>query len=353
MTLDMSEAIPGTSAHASMKLAIESIAEGQRAGVANGGYWGIPVKSAWEYQASFYAKAGTDFLGPLTVSIESNDGRTTFAHAVVNKVDTAWHRYEVKLKTGTVEESTANRFVISAASPGTLWMAQTSLFPPTFHDRPNGNRIDLMEKLADLRPGYVLFPGGDFMIGSVERTRFHWKNAIGPETLRTGQQTRWERSSNGFGLLEFLLTCEELKAQPVLALYAGTSVGQRIAPGTTLQPYVQDALDEIEYVIGDRTTTSGAKRAADGHPDPFKLEYVQVGNNEELFGKATYDARFTQFYDAIKQKYPALKIIGWMDLATTRTPDVIHESWYRSARELMTSRRTLRCRPTRRSALQH
>ena len=303
--------------------------------MANPGYWGIPVKAGWTYRASFYAKASADFVGPVTVGIESNDGRVTVAQATVEKVGTEWKRYEVTLKAGEVATSTENRFVILAGSTGTLWVTEASLFPPTYQDRPNGNRIDLMEKLAALHPGFVEFPGGDFMIGVAPQVRFDWKKAVGPEEMRSGQPSRWERSSTGFGLMEFLRTCEELKAEPVLALYSGTSIGRSVAPGTELQPYVQDALDEIEYVVGDATTPGGMKRAADGHAAPFKLEYVQIGNNEELFGKGTYDARFTQFYDAIKGKYPALKLIGWMNLATTRTPDVIHESQYRTAAELM------------------
>ncbi len=192
-----------------------------------------------------------------------------------------------------------------------------------------------MEKLADLKPGFIVFPGGDFLLGRNLQSRFDWKRGIGPVEMRSAQNSTWHATSNGFGLMEFLLTCEDLHAQPVLGIYDGTSIYRQIAPGAELEPYVGEALDEIEYVVGDKSTRWGARRAADGHPDPFNLEYVQIGNNEQMYNKGTYDARFTQFYDAIKAKYPTLKLIGWMDLATSRRPDVRHESFYSSARELM------------------
>jgi alpha-L-arabinofuranosidase len=336
MSLDSAEIPPDTAARGSLRLSIDAVARGSRAGVTNGGYWGIPVKPDWVYRAAFYAKAGDGFTGPVSVTIESSDGVTTYARAAIKKITASWQRYEVELRTDKdVKPSLGNRFVISASDKGVFWVAEASLFPPTFNNRPNGNRIDLMEKMAALRPGFIVFPSGDYLLGGNLRSRFDWKKGIGAVQRRSAQRSAWYVSSNGFGLMEFLLTCEDLHAQPVLGIYDGTSVGQQIAPGVSLQPYVQEALDEIEYVTGDKSTRWGGRRAADGHPDPFHLEYVQIGNNEQMYNKGTYDARFTQFYDAIKAKSPALKLIGWMDLATSRRPDVRHESFYSTARELM------------------
>jgi alpha-L-arabinofuranosidase len=325
-----------TAAKASLQLTISSIDPGQRAGIANEGYWGVPVKPDWQYHASFYARASNDFSGPLSLTIESTDGATTWARAAVDKITTSWQRYDVDLKTDkNITPSLKNQFVISAAAKGTLWLTEASLFPPTFNNRPNGNRIDIMEKLAALHPGFIIFPGGDTLLGGILRSRFNWKKTIGPVEMRSAQPSTWHRTSEGFGLMEFLLTCEYLHAEPVLAIYDGTSIRQSVQPGASLQPYIQDALDEIEYVTGDKSTPWGSRRAADGHPEPFNLQYVQIGNNEQMYNEATYDARFTQFHDAIKAKYPNLKLIGWMNLATTRTPDVIHESFYPTARQLM------------------
>jgi alpha-N-arabinofuranosidase len=144
------------------------------------------------------------------------------------------------------------------------------------------------------------------------------------------------------GLLEFLEWCEDLHMEPLVAVYAGYSMNrqglQRVAPGHDLEPYVQDALDEIEYVTGAANTTWGARRAKDGHPAAFPLTYVEIGNedNFDRAGGGTYDARFTQFFDAIKAKYPKLQVIA-TTAVTTRTPDVIDEHYYRNSEEQMAS----------------
>jgi alpha-N-arabinofuranosidase len=145
------------------------------------------------------------------------------------------------------------------------------------------------------------------------------------------------------GLLEFLEWCEDMKAEPVLAVYAGYSLkGAHVNPRPELAPYVQDALDEIEYVTGDANTTWGARRAKDGHPAPFKLTCVEVGN-EDFFDKSkSYDGRFAQFYDAIKARYPQLKVISTIGneqpanlRVHSRKPDVLDEHYYRPTDEFI------------------
>ena len=161
-----------------------------------------------------------------------------------------------------------SRFVITAGSPGTIWLSQVSLFAPTYQNRPNGNRIDLMQKMAGLKPGFLRLPGGNYLEGNTVDQRFEWKNTIGPIQQRPGHESPWGyRSDDGLGMLEYLEWCEDLNMQPLLAVYAGYSLnGTHVSPGTDLQPYVQDALDEIQYVTGSTSTTWGARRAADGHP---------------------------------------------------------------------------------------
>ena len=323
--------VPGTAAEGSLRLAVSSVGPNGRAALANPGYWGIPVRPDWTYHASFYAKAGDDFSGPLTLDIETDGGKSVYTQATIDRISRSWQRYDVDLKTDkNITPCTADRFVISTTGKGTVWLTEASLFPPTYNNRPNGNRIDLMQKLADLKPSFIIFPGGDTLDGRVVRFRFNWKNTIGPVEQRSAQPSTWERSSNGFGLMEFLLTCEDLHAQPVLAIYDGTSTAQHVAPGKDLQPYVQDALDEIEYVTGDKITTWGARRAADGHPDPFPLHYLQIGNNEQLYNQESYNARFTQFHDAIKAEYPQLQLIATTPVSSRR-PDVIDEHFYKRA----------------------
>jgi alpha-N-arabinofuranosidase len=138
------------------------------------------------------------------------------------------------------------------------------------------------------------------------------------------------------GMLEFLEWAEDLGAEPIIGLYAGLHIdkGNNIITGDALRPHVQDALDEIEYVTGSTSTTWGARRARDGHPRPFPLRYVEIGNEDWLNnGTASYDSRFTMFYDAIKAKYPSIQIISTMrtqdrNFVHSRKPDLLDDHFY-------------------------
>lgn len=327
----------------SLRLDVASASAAGRAGVANDGYWGIPVKPHTRYQASFYARQ-SGLPDAVNVSIESPDGATVYAHARAKGIGPDWKKYTVTLKTGGVVPTTDARLVLSVDRPGTVWFELVSLFPPTWHNRPNGNRVDLMQKLDDMKPSFLRFPGGNFLEGNRIDERFPWKQTLGDLTNRPGHPGCWGyRASDGLGLLEFLEWAEDLGAQPVLAVYAGFSLPPRhelVKPGPDLEPYVQDALDEIEYVTGDTSTKWGAVRAANGHPAPFKLTYVEVGNEDWFDNTGSYDGRFAQFYDAIKAKYPALQLISTVGneqpaerRVHSRKPDVLDEHYYRSARD--------------------
>ena len=335
----------------SLKLDASSASAAAPAGVANGGYWGIPVKPQTTYKVSFFAKAAAGFSGPVTVSLASADGQTTFASADVSDLTTEWKKFETTLTTENVPATKDNVFKLTTQTPGTLWLQQVSLFPPTYKNRENGNRVDLMEWLAAMKPAFLRFPGGNYLEGNAFNERFNWKETIGPVEQRPGHPSPWGYwSTDGLGLLEFAEWCEDLDMEPLLGVFAGYCLGRGgvIAAGPQLEPYVQEALEEIEYLIGDANATKwGAQRAKDGHPKPFKLTYVQVGN-EDWFDRSgpdrngTYDGRFAQFYDAIKQKYPHLKVISstgyeqpqslWVK---SRTPDLVDEHYYRGLEEMM------------------
>ena len=227
-----------------------------------------------------------------------------------------------------------------------MWFGFVSLFPPTYKNRVNGFRMDLMELLAGMKPEFLRFPGGNYLEGDTFATRFNWKNNIGPIEERPGHMNdAWGYwTSDGMGLLEFLGWCEDLNMEPVLAVFAGYSLrGEKVKPGDPqFDVFVKEALEEIEYVTGDASTTWGARRAKDGHPAPFKLRYVEVGN-EDFFDreKGSYDARFTVFYDAIKAKYPTLQVIdsagakpGEAAALNSRTPDVNDDHYYRGADDM-------------------
>jgi len=317
-----------------------TVTKAGRVGIANEGFWGIPVKPNTRYRASFYAKAAAGFTGPLRIAIVGNDGATVHASAQVPRITGSWKKYEAILSTRAVKPSAENRLVISAGSAGTVWLSMVSLFPPTWNNRPNGNRKDIMQLLADMKPSFLRFPGGNYVEGRTIATRFDWKKTIGDISERPGHMNdAWRYwSSDGMGLLEFLEWCEDLHMQPVLAVYAGYSLaGERVAAGKDLEPFVQDALDEIEYVMGAAGTTWGARRAKDGHPAPFKLEYVEVGN-EDQFDRQTgsYEGRFAQFFDAIKAKYPKLNVVTTARVSGRNT-DVLDEHYYRRSEDEMAS----------------
>jgi alpha-N-arabinofuranosidase len=329
---------------ASLRLTVDKATRDHPGGVANGGYWGIPVLPNTRYRASLLARAGQGFSGMLRLSIASEDGKLIYAKGTVSGLSPKWNRFEVTLKTHRVAPTAKARFCITLDRPGTVWFGLVSLFPPTWNDRPNGLRKDLMQMMVDLNPKFLRFPGGNYLEGDTVETRFEWKKTLGPVEERPGHPCPWGyRSTDGMGLLEFLEWCEDMKAEPVLAVYAGYSLrGMHVNPGPELEPYVRESLEEIEYVTGDTSTPWGARRARDGHPKPFKLSYVEIGN-EDWFDKSnSYDARFTQFHDAIKAKYPHLKTISTIgndqpDIphVKSRKPDMIDEHYYLSADDFL------------------
>jgi alpha-L-arabinofuranosidase len=300
------------------------------AGLLNEGYWGIAVRPNTRYAGSFYAKSSSETALPVTVALVADQTGQVLASASVAVTGTSWKPYKFELRSGAVTASSGNHFEITVDRPSTLWLQLVSLFPPTYHDRPNGNRIDIMEKLAAMRPSFLRFPGGNYLEGDRIDNRFDWRKMIGPLVDRPTHPTTWSyHSTDGMGLLEFLEWCEDLRMQPVLAVYAGYSLGgQVVKPGPDLEPYVADALDEIEYVTGGADTRSGALRARDGHSAPFELNYVEIGNEDNFDRARTYDGRFAQFYKAIKEKYPKLKVIATMPVKGTM-PDVVDDHYYK------------------------
>jgi len=338
MALDPQEPLNAT-IRTSLRLTVTQASTGHAAGITNEGYWGIPVQPNTRYRASFYAKAAAGFTGPIAVSIQSDDGRTIYATKTVTGLSSGWTQHELTLQTGTVTATTKARYVLTVDRPGTVWFSLVSLFPPTFKDQPNGFRPDIMQMMVDMKPKFLRFPGGNYLEGDQIADRFEWKKTIGPLSERPGHMAPWGyRSSDGLGRHEFLLWCEDMHAEPVLAVYAGYSLkGAHVNPGPDLEPYVQDALDEIEYVMGPATSTWGSMRAKAGHPAPFTLTYVEVGNEDWFDKSGSYDRRFAQFNAAIKGRHPQLKVIstvGFEQPERVRVhsvePDVLDEHYYRT-----------------------
>ena len=325
---------PSAALPSSLKLTVQQADAENRAGIVNSGYWGIPLRADTTYTGSFYAKSTGDASSPVTMSLVNNNTGAVVATASIPSLTAEWKQYRVTLRTGQIAASASNHLVLSVAQPGTVWFSLVSLFPPTYKNTVNGNRIDLMEMLAGMRPAFLRFPGGNYLEGNHIADRYDWKKTIGPLVNRPTHKSPWGyRSSDGLGLLEYLEWCQDLHMQPVLAVYAGYSMAQEhITPGPNLAPYVQSALQEIQYVTGGTDTKWGAVRAQDGHPATFPLTYIEVGNEDEFDKSGSYDARFAQFFDAIKKAYPNLQVIATAPVKS-RTPDVVDDHFYRSAQE--------------------
>jgi alpha-N-arabinofuranosidase len=315
----------------SLKVSVTAATDAAPAGLQNDGFWGIPVRPETAYSGSFYAK--TDSAGlPVTVSLVNDATGATAATATVTGLTSEWKQYTFTLKTAQVPVTANNHLILTIPRPATVWFDLVSLFPPTYHGRADGNRIDLMEKLAAMHPRFLRLPGGNYLEGDHIPERFEWKKTIGPWVDRPTHPSPWRyRSSDGMGLLEFMEWCEDLKIEPVLAVYAGYSMAQEhVDPGPALEPYIQDALDEVEYVTGDATTKWGAERVKNGHAAPFPLHYVEIGNEDWFDRSGSYDGRYAQYYKEIKQRHPELQLIATAPIKSVK-PDVLDEHFYMSA----------------------
>ena len=344
ITLDRSNPV-NSSLPVSLKL--EVINSMKPSGIANEGYWGITVKPGITYRASFYVRQSGTTGKILNVTLESKDGHTIYASTQISDVGTGWQRFHFTLTTkNDITPTTDARFVIAVRDEGTYWFSLVSLFPPTYHNRPNGNRPDIMELLNNMKPSFLRFPGGNYLEGNEFANRWDWKKTIGPIEMRPGHQDPWGyRSTDGMGLLEFLEWCEDLKMEPLLGVFAGFVLNKDyMEAGPFLKPFVDDALDEIEYITGDSLSKWGSVRARDGHPKPFKLRYVEIGNEDFGDYSGHYHDRYIQFYDAIKSRYPDLQVIssvGGKNPENEGIPsppadkmDVVDEHYYRSAAEM-------------------
>ena len=324
-----SEALPH-----SLQLDITQADAANRAGVRNEGYWGIPLRPNTTYQGSLYAKADSAELGPLELVLMNDNTGVAAATATTQPLTTEWKRYDFNFKTGAIATSAENHFMLTAGHAGKLWIDLISLMPPTYKNRENGNRPDLMEMMANMHQKFLRLPGGNYLEGDRIDQRYDWKNTIGPMVDRPTHPSPWGyQSSDGFGLLEFLEWTEDLKINTVLAVYAGYSLkGDHIPPGPALTPFVNDALDEIEFVTGDTSTKWGAVRARLGHPAPFTVHYIEIGNEDDFDKSGSYEGRFAQFYKAIKAKYPQFQLIATTPVKRTK-PDVIDDHYYKRADE--------------------
>jgi len=338
MSVDKKEFINEAN-NASLRLEIKE--SGKDIGLTNEGYWGYPIRPLTTYNGSLFIKTKPGSSPSIKISLASKDGKTIFASTQISNITDQWKKYDYQLKTSDKTTITSDAcLTITTNEAGTYWLSRITLFPPTYNNRGNGLRPNLMTMMKNMNPKFLRFPGGNYVEGNTFADRFDWKSTIGNPDERPGHNSPWGyRSNDGLGLLEYLEWIEDLGGEPVLAVFAGYTLNGDHLTGEYLKPFVQDALDEIEYVIGGPDTKWGAQRVKDGHPQPFKLKYIEIGNEDFFDRTGSYTERYQQFYDAIKAQYPQLELIStmttqfnWYETNMNKVKiDIMDEHFYRSA----------------------
>lgn len=323
-------------------------------GLENEGYRGIGVKKDADYRFSVWARSVDGAEQKVRVELIDADSHP-FQRQEVTINSREWKRYEVTLTAPKEEEKASLRIFLVSAGPVDL--EHISLFPKdTWKGRENGLRRDLVEALDELNPGLFRFPGGCIVEGTDLATRYDWKKSIGPVENRPLNENRWHYTfahrlfpdyfqSYGMGFYELFLLSEDLGAEPLPVVNAGLACQYQNedesshVPVDELQEYIQDALDLIEFANGDPTTTWGKVRAEMGHPEPFNMKYIGIGN--EQWGPE-YPARLVKFVEAIRAEYPEIKIVGssgpqaegeqfeylWPEMKRLKV-DLVDEHYYR------------------------
>jgi alpha-L-arabinofuranosidase len=290
----------------------------------NEGYWGMNFVSGDGYTLKLAAR-GEKFDGKLTVKLLGSTGEV-LARGDISGIGGGWKYYTLDL-TATGSDPKA-KLEISGDGHGVLFLDMVSLMPKkTWKD--HGLRTDLAESLKDLHPAFVRFPGGCWVEGDDFAHMNHWKNTIGNIDSRTPLWNIWGyNATHGLGFYEYLQMTEDLGAEPLFCINIGMSHKETI-PMDRMGQWVQDALDAIEYANGPTNSLWGAQRAAAGHPAPFNLKYLEIGNENGGFNG--YVEHWNLFYDAIRAKYPYIKFVadGW-DKFGDKQPDIVDDHFYDS-----------------------
>lgn len=314
-------------------------------GVRNEGFWGINAVKGRKYQLSFWAKSNMNYKGLLTARLQSAAGRSLGEAKINVAFSKDWKKYVATI-IATGDDPKAE-FTLTADNTGEFQIDVVSLFPPTFKNRENGMRPDLAQMLADMSPSFMRFPGGCFVEGQDSPDNaFRWKRTIGPIEQREGHPNiNWGyRTSDGIGYHEYLQLAEDLGAKPLFVVNVGIWHGG-CTPYDQIDEWIKECLDALEYANGDTTTKYGKMRAENGHPEPFNLEYIEIGNENYNFHMEDnsdqsdhYPERYMQFYKAIKEKYPYVKCIGNVESWATDYPswrndypvEIVDEHYYRN-----------------------
>ncbi len=288
-------------------------------GVSNLGYEGLPLDAGAAYRCSLFARSKPGYAGGLRILLESPDGSALAADRVTG-IGRGWTKFTVVLKPSAREDKA--RLAVLADAAGQVDVDMISLFPVnTWKQRENGLRADLVQVLADMRPGFMRFPGGCIVEGKDLANAYRWKDTVGPVEARKQNWNRWQEvmanpratqysQTYGLGFFEFFQLCEDIGAAPVPVLNCGMScqyqLGQ-LVPLDQLGPWVQDALDLIEFANGPAGSVWGGLRARMGHPAPFGLKHLAIGN--EQWQQPFFD-RYVVFEKAIRAKHPEIAVLS-------------------------------------------
>jgi alpha-L-arabinofuranosidase len=307
-----------------------TLPENGRISLSNCGFWGMNIEKGKGYYLRMNTSNGNRFEGRAILKLVAEDGTELCNRPLAIDPDRTWCEYTGQL-TATGSDPHA-RFVIELEGTGTLLLDYVSLFPETFRNRINGLRNDIAQTLEALHPAFVRWPGGCIVEGIDLSNRIEWKKTIGDPKNRPGIYDTWGyRATMGFGYHEFLQFCEDIGAAGMFVCNAGIGCQGRVGDACReedLDAFIQDALDAIDYALGDGTTEWSRKRVENGHPEPFPLQYVEIGN--ENWGPI-YEKRYDRFYRAIKAKYPRLTLISTLGLGGQHRHervDMIDPHWY-------------------------
>ncbi|CAN8298135.1 unnamed protein product [Cochlearia groenlandica] len=279
-------------------------------GVYNPGYWGMNIEQGKKYKVVLYVRSSGDI--DVSVSFKRSNGSVTLASEKIIGLASDvsnWTKKEVILEANGTDGSA--RLELKTTKKGSIWFDQVSAMPMDTY-KGHGFRNDLFQMMVDLKPRFIRFPGGCFVEGEWLRNAVRWKETVGAWEERPGHfgdvWNYW--TDDGLGHFEFFQLAEDIGASPIWVFNNGISHVDQVET-SSIMPFVQEALEGIEFARGDSNSTWGSVRAAMGHPEPFELKYVAVGNED--CGKTYYRGNYIEFYNAIKKAYPDIKIISNCD----------------------------------------
>ena len=291
--------------------------------IENDGYWGMNIVQGATYRFSVAARATEGFASPLVVRLLSAPD-IELARGEVSGFTGDWKYYRLEL-TASGSDPKAH-LQLSASGRGTLHLDMVSLLPKATW-KSHGLRPDLAEMLDALKPSFMRFPGGCWVEGDDMAHMNHWKETIGDPDARVPLYNLWGYwATHGLGFHEYLQLSEDLGAAPLFCVNVGMSHHETI-PLARMGQWVQDALDALEYANGPTNTVWGALRARQGHPKPFNLRYLEIGNEN---GGPDYAARWPLFHHAIKSRYPEVQLVAdvWGNYPQDPRPDLVDEHYY-------------------------